>query len=87
MRLLTTGQAANPMGRVVSREKYCTVGGHPHLAAFLEQTLALALFGRIKKSTRCSASQGFAVSYAWVPRSSTVSPTLSPRCLMRASED
>jgi len=24
MRLLTTGQAANPMGRVVSREKYCT---------------------------------------------------------------
>lgn len=24
MRLLTTGQDANPMGRVVSREKYCT---------------------------------------------------------------
>lgn len=67
--------------------KILYVGERHRPAVFLEQKLALALFGRIKKSTCCSASQGFAVSYAWVPRSSTVSPTLSPRSLMRASED
>jgi hypothetical protein len=38
MRLLATGQAANPMGRVVSREKDCTSTNILGLLLFLEQT-------------------------------------------------
>src|SRR5258708_34100523 len=52
-----------------------------------DEQVGWAEMRQITESKCCSAAPGFAVSDAWVPRSSKVSPTLSPRYPMRVSED